>query len=141
MTPPLTVHATAVAILGRGVMIRGRAGAGKSALALSLMAHGATLIADDQVTLTRSGTELVASCPASLHGLIEARGIGLLRADMAGPTALACVVDLDEAERDRLPHPRVVTLLGCALPLLHRTDGLDLAPALIQFMKAGRMAP
>ncbi|MFZ3585333.1 HPr kinase/phosphorylase [Loktanella sp. DJP18] len=89
MTGPDTVHATAVAIAGRGVLIRGRSGAGKSALALDLMAFGAVLIADDRVHLTRRGDRILATCPPVLSGLTEARGLGLLRATPADVTILS----------------------------------------------------
>ena len=141
MTPALTVHATAIALAGQGALIRGASGSGKSALALELMAFGADLIADDQVHLTRDGSCVIASCPAPLSGLIEARGMGLLRATPAPPAPLVCVVDLDLTVGDRLPVRRDVTLLGCRLPLIHRPDGVNLAPALLQFLRAGRMEP
>ncbi|MFZ3584278.1 HPr kinase/phosphorylase [Loktanella sp. DJP18] len=137
MTGSDTVHATAVAFAGRGVLIRGPSGAGKSALALDLMAVGAVLIADDRVQLTRRGDHILASCPPVLSGLIEARGLGLLRAAVAGPTALACVVDLDVATEDRLPPRRTVTVLGCDLPLIYRPAGVSFAPALLQYLRAG----
>ena len=137
MTATQTVHATAVSLAGRAVLLQGRSGSGKSALALELMAYGADLIADDQVILTRAGDSVVASCPASLSGLIEARGLGLLRAGPAEPAPLCCVVDLAARETDRLPPRRHVTLLGCQLPLLHRPAGVNLAPALLQFLRWG----
>ena len=137
MTETQTVHATAIALGGRGALLRGRSSSGKSALALEMMAFGADLIADDRVHLTRADDRVVASCPAALSGLIEARGLGLLRASPADPAPLACVVDLDAVVADRLPLRRHVTILGCALPLLHRPDGVSLAPALLQFLRAG----
>lgn len=137
MTPRPTVHATAITLSGQGVLIRGRSGCGKSALALDLMAFGAALIADDQVHLDRNGDSIIASCPAALSGLIEARGLGVLRARAADPAPLACVVDLDHVVLERLPVARSVTLLGCDLPLIHRPKGVNLTPFLLQFLKAG----
>ena len=137
MTAAQTVHATAISLGGQGALIRGRSGSGKSALALEMMAFGAELVADDQVHLVRVDDRIVASCPAALSGLIEARGLGLLRAVPAGPCPLECVVDLVDTVADRLPPRRHVTILGCALPLLHRPAGVNLAPALLQFLRAG----
>ena len=79
--PGLTLHATCVAVEGRGVLITGPSGAGKSSLALALMAYGARLVADDRVTLSQVDGALWATCPPTIRGMIEARGIGLLNAD------------------------------------------------------------
>ena len=137
MAQTRTVHATAIVFAGQGVLIRGRSGAGKSALALELLAFGAALIADDQVVLTQADGRVTASCPAALSGMIEARGFGILRAIPADPAPLACVVDLDLTDDDRLPARRSVTLLGCRLPLIHLPIGARIAPALLQFLRAG----
>ncbi|MFZ9450406.1 MAG: HPr kinase/phosphorylase [Alphaproteobacteria bacterium] len=75
----IQVHATCVAIDGAGILLRGPSGAGKSDLALRLVDGGAALVADDRVDLRRRGTCLVASPPAPLRGLVEARGVGILR--------------------------------------------------------------
>ena len=117
--------------------MRGRSSSGKSALALEMMAFGADLVADDQVILSRESDRVIATCPPALSGLIEARGLGLLRAMPTGPAPLCCVVDLDAVITDRLPPRHHVTLLGCALPLLHRPAGVNLAPALLQFLRWG----
>ena len=67
-----TVHASCVACDGAGVLILGASGAGKSGLALNLMALGAALVADDRVVLSREGDVVLAACPLPLRGLIEA---------------------------------------------------------------------
>jgi len=118
-------HATCVAVGDHGVLITGAAGRGKSTLALQLMAFGAQLVADDQVLLSCENDTLTARCPDILSGVIEARGVGVLNAD---PVASAPV---------RLPR-REVTLLGCNIPLLHGAETIHLAPAILQWMRAGR---
>ncbi|SHF19984.1 Hpr(Ser) kinase/phosphatase [Loktanella atrilutea] len=138
MDPDTPVHATAVAVADRAVLIRGASGRGKSGLALRMIALGAVLVADDRVVLTRRGGLVHASCPAALRGLIEARGMGLLRTPPAPPTPLACVVDLDHHTTARLPVRQSVTVLGCDLPLLHPAPGLDFAAALMLYMRGGR---
>ena len=81
----LNLHASAVALDPlRGVLIKGGSGAGKSTLALQLMALGAHLVADDRVDLSVETGHLVARAPASIAGRIEARGVGLLRAEALG---------------------------------------------------------
>ena len=72
-------HASCVAWQGRGALILGRSGAGKSALALQLMALGADLVSDDRTELLAEADALTARAPATIQGLIEARGVGLMR--------------------------------------------------------------
>lgn len=132
-----TVHATCVSWQDKAVLITGRAGAGKSTLALQCMALGCTLIADDRTVLDLSDGQVMASCPPTLAGLIEARGIGILTADVA-PSAVVClVVDLDQTEAERLPPRRYNTVLGCSLPLIRRVEGAQFVPAILQLLKSG----
>lgn len=134
------MHATAVSIAGRALVIRGAPGSGKSSLALQLMALGAALIADDQVVLTRDHDQLTAGCPPTLRGMIEARGIGILNAAVQEPAPVAAVVDLDSVETERLPPRRMVTIVGCEVPLIHQTGRVEFPSALVQFLRAGRNA-
>ena len=85
---PVIVHASCVAWKGRGLLIGGPVGSGKSSLALQLMAFGADLIADDRTALSadRDGPP-VAAPVAPIAGLIEARGVGILPADAGAPAA------------------------------------------------------
>jgi len=136
----LTLHATTVAIDGRGVLIRGASDSGKSALALQLMALGALLVADDRTNLTK-GPPVIASCPAPLHGLIEARFVGLLHAQMSEPVPLALIVDLGQFETDRLPPARSEEILGQMLPLLHNVAAPYFPGAIMQYMIKGRRSP
>ncbi len=126
----IQIHATCVAIDGAGILLRGPSGAGKSDLALRLVDAGAALVADDRVDLRRRGACLVASAPAPLRGLVEARGVGILRLPFLDAAELHLVVDLvarDEVER--LPGPEAEAMLGVALPRL-RLHGFDAsAPA------------
>lgn len=135
-----TVHASAVAVDGAGLLILGRAGTGKSTLALALIAHGAELVADDRVHLRRVGTSVIAAAPEPLRGLIEARGIGLLHLpETRAEVALALAVDLDRAEPERLPPPRTYTLCGAAIDLVLAREHPALAPALLARLR-GRLA-
>ena len=135
------LHATAVAVEGAGILILGASGAGKSDLALQLMALGAGLVADDRVRLRQRDGALVASAPPGLPALIEARGVGLLHARRVGPVALALAVDLDRDEPERLPPLRHFTALGCRIPLLWRPPGIDFASAIFQVARSGRSLP
>lgn len=134
----LTLHATCVAVDGRGLLITGPSGAGKSALALALMAHGARLVADDQVTLSTRDTALVATCPPPLRGMIEARGLGLLHADALDETVVMVAVDLARTEDMRLPPQRDVTYLGRTVALVRGQSAPHFPAALLHYVRAGR---
>jgi HPr kinase/phosphorylase len=113
------VHATAVAVDGGAVLLRGPSGAGKSDLGLRLIDLGARLVADDQVELRRVGREIFARAPAPLAGLIEIRGVGILRLGAVARAPLVLIADLVSAgEIERLPEPRFESVLGLAVPLL-----------------------
>ena len=135
------LHASCVAVNGRGLLILGPSGAGKSGLALQLMALGAGLVADDRTILTRQGAGLVASCPQALHGLIEARGLGLLRAQMAPETRVVAVVDLAQTETERLPPLRQVTILGCDIDLVRPVPNAHFIAGLMHYLIHGRQEP
>ena len=133
-----TVHASCVALEGRGLLILGASGRGKSALALELMAMGAALVADDRVILRREGEALIATAPEAIAGRIEARFVGILNAVPAGPVALALALDLDRTEAERLPPRRSVNLLGISLPLVHNSETRHFPAAILQYLRAGR---
>jgi HPr kinase/phosphorylase len=124
------IHASCVAVDSRGLLILGAPGAGKSRLALELMALGAALVADDQVALRRDGGALLAGPHPALAGLIEARGIGLLRTPHLASATVAFALDLDEVEPERLPPRRARLLLGAAVPLMLRPHRLCAAATL-----------
>jgi len=134
----LVLHASAVAIDGRAALITGSSGTGKSALALQLMAMGATLVADDGVVLRRRGDALVASAPASIRGLIEARGIGLLPAQALDAAPVSLVIDLAKIETCRLPPARTIRLLGATLPLLHKVESAHFPAAVVVYLRGAR---
>ncbi|SEW46426.1 Hpr(Ser) kinase/phosphatase [Cognatiyoonia koreensis] len=132
------LHATCVAVGGAGVLITGASGSGKSNLALQMLALGAVLVADDRVLLTETDGHLMATCPPTLVGLIEARGIGILNAQSCAGAPVRLAVDLSTVETERIPPRREVTLLGVHIPLFHRASDIHLASAILQFMRAGR---
>ena len=118
-TDPVLVHATAIAIDGRAVLLRGPSGAGKSDLALRLIDGGARLVADDQVELRRAGERVVVTAPAAIAGLIEVRGLGILRVEAVAEATLALLVDLVPSDEvDRLPEIRREDVLGVAAPTI-----------------------
>ncbi len=143
MSPPhpLILHATAVAVEGRALLIRGASGAGKSGLALEMMARGARLVADDRVVLTLEDGTLWAAPPAPLAGLIEARGLGLLPVDHLPRAELVAVLDLDAPETERMPPRREIMLQSRNLPLLHNAAHPYFPAALVQYLKGATRDP
>ena len=132
------VHATCVALrlpgrTWRAVLLRGAPGAGKSDLALRLIDAGGRLVADDQTRITRRGRTLTASAPTVLAGLIEVRGVGIVklaRSQVLARAPLAMIVDLVPPEHvERLPDPAEEEVLGVALPLLALAPFEASAPA------------
>jgi len=101
-----------------GVLLLGPPGSGKSDLALRLVAAGYALVADDRVDIALGPDGLAASAPAALAGLIEVRGIGIIRLGRTLARArLALAVALAPRDRqERLPEPAVTTLAGNTLP-------------------------
>jgi serine kinase of HPr protein (carbohydrate metabolism regulator) len=119
MDAPLLVHATAVAVDGRAVLLRGPPGAGKSDLGLRLIDAGARLISDDQSELRRAGDRVLVRAPATILGLIELRGIGIVRLPPLTDVPLALIADLVAPDRvERLPEPRREPILGLDVPVV-----------------------
>ncbi len=107
-----TIHATAVALGGKGVLLLGPPGSGKSDLALRLIDRGATLIADDRVHIAADGT---LHPPPALAGLIEVRGLGIVQMPHVGGITAALAVELG-ADPHRMPLPAVRLVGGLELP-------------------------
>ena len=107
----IRLHASAVAGDRGGLLILGPSGSGKSSLALALVARGARLVCDDAVVVRAGAEGLTIGAPEGAPDLIEARGIGLLRAPLAGRVPLVAVVPLDRTETERLPPARTHRLL------------------------------
>ncbi|WP_072396518.1 HPr kinase/phosphatase C-terminal domain-containing protein [Hyphomicrobium sp. CS1GBMeth3] len=122
------VHATALALGDKAVLIRGPSGSGKSDLtlrciALPPLAHSplrAELVADDQVQCVRREDGLVVSPPATLAGKIEVRGLGILTLTYRPSARLALVVDLVASEAvERYPLESLTAeYLGIVLPVV-----------------------
>lgn len=135
------VHATAIAHRGRALLITGRSGAGKSALALQCLGLGATLVSDDRTMVRRNGGVLLCSPPKAIEGMIEARGVGLLRLPHTADVPVFGVVTLDDAETQRLPAPRTTPILGVDLALFRRVEGTHFAASLLFCLSGARDVP
>ena len=132
------VHASCVSVSGRGVLLRGAPGAGKSDLALRLIDGGATLVSDDQVALTSGGVILLAAPPTRSAGLLEVRGIGIVRVACVLQCPLHLVVDLVAPEAvERMPEAATVDLCGQRLPCMAIAPFEASAPAKIRLALTG----
>jgi hypothetical protein len=138
----IIVHASCVVLAGKGVLLLGDSGAGKSDLALRLIHEGAQLVADDRTVLTLQKTGIKAAAPTSISGLIEMRGVGII-ALPARPARLFLAVQLGR-EGPRLPQRESWTPGGLkgapALPLIrldgrHASDPAKISLALRAFSK------
>jgi HPr kinase/phosphorylase len=121
-----TVHASAVLAGARAVLIRGASGTGKSRLARELIEAARTgslpfarLVADDRVHLEAAAARLLVRPAPALAGLIEVRGVGIVRMPYEPVAVVGLVVDLGaDAERLPLPEHQQTEIEGVRLPRL-----------------------
>jgi HPr kinase/phosphorylase len=120
-----SVHASAVLVGNRAVLIRGPSGSGKSRLAFDLILAGrsgqipsAVLVGDDRVHLEANQGQIMVRPAPELAGLIEIRGLGIRRCGFAGKAVVGLVVDLAAADGERLPAPEALLtrIHGVQLP-------------------------
>jgi HPr kinase/phosphorylase len=138
--PDATIHASAVKIGARAVLIRGPSGSGKSRLALELILAASTgmiapaeLVGDDRVHLANEAGALVVRPAEPLAGLIEIRGLGIRRLPFAARADVSLVVDLDAPDATRLPEAESleIELNGVKLPRIPVGKGFAALPLVI----------
>jgi len=130
------VHATAIVLGTRGLMIVGPSGSGKTALALALVdawnrrGQFGRLVADDQILLTCTHGRLVGSAPAAIAGLAEIAGLGPRplswqpRAVIDGFCRLVPAADVPRLQDDRIETFHGVGLRGLDVPARNITAAL-----------------
>jgi HPr kinase/phosphorylase len=140
---PPTVHASAVLVGARAVLIRGPAGCGKSRLALALLdaavqglVRFARLVTDDRAEVEARHGRLLVRPPAPIRGLIEIRGLGIRRLPFEPVAVVGLVVDLGASDAQRLPLPRAreILLEGVTLPRLALPPDADPLPLVLAAM-------
>jgi serine kinase of HPr protein (carbohydrate metabolism regulator) len=114
-TTHVWLHAACVQLGGVGVVLLGPSGVGKSDLALRLIDGGARLVADDQVRVEATPSGLLGRPADNLAGLLEVRGLGILRLPYCSASPLGLVVELDATPAPRLPEPSTYPILGTEL--------------------------
>jgi HPr kinase/phosphorylase len=143
-TAGLSVHASAVLVGNRAVLIRGPSGAGKSRLAFDLILAGRTgqiatamLVGDDRVYLEANQSplqnQLIVRPARELACLIEIRGLGIRRCDFAEEAVVGLVVDLHAADAERLPPPEsfLTRIHGVNLPRIPVGVGYAALPLVV----------
>ena len=116
MTGHLLANASCVAIGGRGLLIEGPPGRGKSSLALALIDRGAALVGDDGMVLELREGRLWASPPPHIAGHLEIRGVGIVSLPaLSAPLCLALILT---EEAPRLPDLGTRAIMGVTLPSL-----------------------
>jgi HPr kinase/phosphorylase len=143
-----TVHASAVLVGARAVLIRGPSGAGKSRLAWELIAAArsgavsfARLVGDDRVHLQSAHGRLLVRPADALAGLIELRGVGIVRCDHEPCAVVGLVVDLAVAAAERLPQgDEVIVLQDISLPRLAVAPAVVALPMVIAMITSGHAA-
>ena len=139
-TAGASVHASAVLVENRAVLIRGPSGAGKSRLAFDLILAGRSgqiprtlLVGDDRVHLDASKGQLVVRPARELAGLIEIRGLGIRRCDFTDEAIVGLVVDLSAADAERLPPPEALLtrVSGVQIPRIPVARGYAALPLVV----------
>ncbi len=133
------IHATCIALGAdgphgaRGVLLRGPSGSGKSDLAVRLIDQGAILVADDRVDVFAKGGVAFARAPANIAGMMEVRGLGVVRLNHVADVRIALCVDLVAPEAVvRLPNPEKTEIAGVQIRRLALDPFAASAPAKIR---------
>jgi HPr kinase/phosphorylase len=139
MTAPAgaSVHASAVQVGNRAVLIRGPSGAGKSRLAFELILAGragqippSLLVGDDRVHLEARAAQLLVRPAPALAGLIEVYGFGIRHCEFAEEAIVGLVIDLAAPDAERLPSPGAlsVSIYGIKIPRIPVSRGFAALP-------------
>lgn len=131
------LHAACVAVAGRGVLILGPSGSGKSDLVLRLVDEGAWLVGDDQLLVIDTPDGVLARPAPALAGLLEVRGIGVMPIRrLRDQVLLDLAVELG-VPAERVPEPRRYHVAGRALPLFAVDPAAPSATARVRLLAGG----
>lgn len=119
-----SLHASAVVIGDKGIVITGPSGAGKSTLARHLLDYAhlngrfAALVGDDRITIERVNGRILAKGHTKIAGMIEIRGSGLAATKFMSEAVIDLLVSAETVIKTRLPDEgeRWDALMGVRLP-------------------------
>ena len=133
------MHSSSVELDGKGILIKGDSGSGKSSLALKLIMLGARLIADDQTTVFVEKKRVLLRAPNSLPSGLEIRGVGIVNAPLCKKAELKLVVDLSIVENNRLPDlfDKNINILGYSFPFYFFQGIKEPANSIFALLKFG----
>ena len=116
----VNIHASCVCIKNKGILFLGDSGSGKSDISLRLIAdYKATLIGDDRIDIIAKGNNIIASAPKNLSGLLEVRGIGIIKVKTKKKNKIDLAVFLTQDKIERMPEPLYYELLDKKIPLIN----------------------
>ena len=78
LAPVKTMHGVFLQIYGKGVLLTGESGMGKSEIALELIKKGHLLVADDRVDCAVIHKQIIGQAPEILKQMLEIRGVGII---------------------------------------------------------------
>ncbi len=139
-----SIHASAVLVGAKAVLIRGPSGSGKSRLAwdLLLAAQGgalpfARLVIDDRALVEVRAGRLLVRPVAALAGIIEIHGLGIRRVPFESVAAVGLVVDLAADDADRIPPAAAENTMisGVILPRMAIARGMAALPLVLASLK------
>jgi serine kinase of HPr protein (carbohydrate metabolism regulator) len=142
--PPPTIHASAVLVGARALLIQGPPGAGKSRLALALLDAAqagllafARLVADDRAHLEAAHGRLLVRPAPVLAGLIEVRGLGIRRVPYEPVAVVGALVELAAEDARRLPDrsSRETEIVQIRLPRIAVAPGVDPLPLVLAYLR------
>lgn len=114
----LNIHATCVNINSKGILILGDSGSGKSDLALRLITmFSAKLVSDDRTDIFSDSGAIKAKAPNTLKGLLEVRGIGIIKQEYLKETTVDLVIKLTADKIERMPLPQNYKIEDIEVPM------------------------
>ena len=131
------IHASSIDINGKGVVILGKSGAGKSNLAIKLISMGAKLISDDQTHFKFKENKIIISKPKTTPNFIEARGIGLIKVPFVVSAKLFCFVKITNLELNRLPNAKNKYCFGKKIKMMEFNPFYNNESALFMSLRYG----
>ena len=126
------IHATCISINKKGVLFLGKSGAGKSDMALRLIAsQKAKLVADDRVEIWIQKNRLKARAPIQIKNLLEVRNVGIIEIKSLSSVYIELAIELTNEQLERMPEESFYEIEGLKIPLIKLNPFESSAPAKI----------